>query len=125
MGKALVRLTIIGTAVYFALSYLFAQFLGLDILLPWYNIPFELCVVVYAFSEGKYHCKYIKYTALAILVSDIITQLDNSLDFLSVELHNIIPLFLIILGVATGCILAIRHFVLVRKLNKRKHGKLI
>lgn len=125
MGKALVRLTIIGTAVYFALSYLFAQFLGIDILFPWYNIPFELSVVVYAFSEGKYHCKYIKYTALAILVSDIITQLDNSLDFLSVELHNIIPLFLIILGVATGCILAIRHFVLVRKLNKRKHGKLI
>lgn len=125
MGKALVRLTIIGTAVYFALSYLFAQFLGIDILLPWYNIPFELCVVVYAFSEGKYHCKYIKYTALAILVSDIITQLDNSLDFLSVDLHNIIPLFLIILGVATGCILAIRHFVLVRKLNKRKHGKLV
>lgn len=125
MGKVLVRLTIIGTAVYFALSYLFAQFLGIDILLPWYNIPFELCVVVYAFSEGKYHCKYIKYTALAILASDIITQLDNSLDFLSVELHNIIPLFLIIIGVATGCILAIRHFVLVRKLNKRKHGKLI
>ena len=125
MGKALVRLTIIGTAVYFALSYLFAQFLGIDILLPYYNIPFELCVVVYAFSEGKYHCKYIKYTALSILASDIITQLDNSLDFLSVELHNIIPLFLIILGVAVGCILAIRHFVLVRKLNKRKHGKLI
>lgn len=125
MGKAFVRLTIIGTAVYFALSYLFAQFLGIDILFPCYNIPFELCVVVYAFSEGKYHCKYIKYTALAILASDIITQLDNSLDFLSVELHNIIPLFLIILGVATGCILAIRHFVLVRKLNKRKHGKLI
>lgn len=125
MGKALVRLTIIGTAVYFALSYLFAQFLYIDILLPYYNIPFELCVVVYAFSEGKYHCKYIKYTALSILVSDIITQLDNSLDFLSVELHNMIPLFLIILGVATGCIFAIRHFVLVRKLNKRKHGKLI
>lgn len=125
MGKTLVRLTIIGTAIYFALSYLFAQFLGIDILLPWYNISFELCVVVYAFSEGKYHCKYIKYTALAILVSDIITQLDNSLDFLSVELHNVIPLFLIILGVAIGCILAIRHFILVRKLNKRKHGKLI
>jgi hypothetical protein len=125
VGKALVRLTIIGTATYFALSYLFAQFLGIDILLPWYNIPFELCVVVYAFSEGKYHCKYIKYTALAILVSDIITQLDNSLDFLSVELYNVIPLFLIILGVAIGCILAIRHFILVRKLNKRKHGKLI
>lgn len=125
MGKALVRLTIIGTAVYFMLSYLCAQFLGIDILLPYYNIPFELCVVVYAFSEGKYHCKYIKYTALSILVSDIITQLDNSLDFLSAELHNVIPLFLIILGVAIGCILAIRHFILVRKLNKRKHGKLI
>jgi hypothetical protein len=97
----------------------------MDILLPCYNIPFELCVVAYAFSEGKYHCKYIKYTALAILVSDVITQLDNSFDFISVELHNIIPLFLIILGVAIGCILAIRHFILVRKLNKLKHGKLI
>lgn len=125
MGKALVRLTIICTALYFVLSYLFAQFMCVDILLPCYNIPFELCVVVYAFSEGKYHCKYIKYTALSILVSDVITQLDNSFDFLSVELHNMIPLFLIILGVIVGCTLAIRHFILVRKLNKRKHGKLI
>mgnify|MGYP003288146527 CR=1 FL=1 len=118
MGKLLVRLTVTFTAIYFVLSYIFAQFFYVDILTPLYNIPFELCVVVYSFSEGKYHCKYIKYTALAILVSDVVTQTDNMYNYLTIDAHNYIPLILIILSVFVSCIMAIKHFIKVIKIKK-------
>lgn len=120
MGKFIVRATIVITALYLAMSYLIAQFAYVDILYSWYSILFELCVVVYSFSEGKYHCKYIKYTALAILVADVITRLDNSLDFLSVDMHNIIPIGIISTGVTVGVILSIKHYIYVLKIKSAR-----
>lgn len=73
MGKFVVRVSIVLTAIYFVVSLLFAQLLGVDILMPYYIPLFELCVVIYAFSEGKYHCRYIKYTALSLLLADTLT----------------------------------------------------
>ena len=120
MGKFIVRATIVITALYLAMSYLIAQFAYVDILYSWYSILFELCVVVYSFSEGKYHCKYIKYTALSILVADVITRLDNSLDFLSVDMHNIIPIGIISAGVTAGVILSIKHYINVLKIKSAR-----
>ena len=120
MGKFIVRATIVITALYLVMSYLIAQFAYVDILYSWYSILFELCLVVYSFSEGKYHCKYIKYTALAILVADVITRLDNSLDFLSVDMHNIIPIGIISVGVAVGVFLSIKHYIRVLKIKSAK-----
>ena len=121
MGKFLVRITIVFTALYLVLSYVIAQFIGIDILAPYYNVLFELCVVIYAFSEGKYHCKYIKYTALAILFADILTYVDNHYDFLTVEAHNLIPVFIIASGILTGVVLAIKHYINVRKIKKQRY----
>lgn len=120
MCKFIVRLTIMLTAIYFVLACIVAQFLGVDIITNLYTIPFELCVVVYSFSEGKYHCKYIKYTALAILLSDIISQLDNYYDFLSIEAHNAVPIFLIALGIFIGVYKAIKHYASVIKIKKAR-----
>jgi hypothetical protein len=117
MGKFIVRVSIVLTAIYFVISSLFAQLLGVDILAPYYILLFELCVVIYAFSEGKYHCKYIKYTALALLLSDTLTQLDNALDFLTIEAHNLIPVVLITIGIFMGVFLAIKHYIRVIKLK--------
>lgn len=121
MGKVVVRLTVMFTALYLTLSYLIAQFIGVDILRPYYNLLFELCVVVYTFSEGKYHCKYMKYTALSIMVADALTLIDNAIDFMSVNAHNIIPIAVISGGVITSSTLAMMHFHKVRKLNKERH----
>lgn len=123
MGKFLVRLTIVLVAIYLTLTLLLAQFAGIDILMPYYYILFEVCVVVYCFSEGKYHCKYMKYTALSILISDIITHMDNAMDFLSVEGHNFIPIVIIFLGISTSVTMAIRHFIMVSRLKRRLHGR--
>lgn len=122
MGRFLVRITIVLVALYLVLSYVIAQFIGIDILTPYYNVLFELCVVIYAFSEGKYHCKYIKYTALAILFADILTYADNYYDFLTVEAHNLIPVFMITSGILTGVTLAIKHYINVIKIKKRRHA---
>lgn len=117
MGKFIVRVSIVLTAIYFVISSLFAQLLGVDILTPYYILLFELCVVIYAFSEGKYHCKYIKYTALSLLLADTLTQLDNTFDFLTIEAHNLIPVVVITIGIFMGVFLAIKHYIRVIKLK--------
>lgn len=121
MGKFLVRITIALVAIYFIIAFLVAQLLGIDIMYNTYIILFELCVVVYTFSEGKYHCKYMKYTALSILLADTLTRLDYIFDFMSVSAHNLIPIGILALGIGTSITKAIMHFVRVMKLKKKKN----
>ena len=123
MGKFIVRITIIITSIFMIISYLSAQLFGIDILSDWYIVMFELCVTIYCYSDGKYHCKYIKHLSLAILSSDVITQLDNCFDFLSVFTHNIIPIMIFSVCVIITLIKAIRHFIKVRRIiNGRRNS---
>ena len=120
MGKFLVRITIVFVGLYFLLSNLIAQILGIDIVHDFYVLLFELCVVVYTYSEGKYHCKHIKHTALAILLSDTITRLDNTYNFLSVNEHNFIPIVIMFAGLAISITSALVHFNKVLRLKKQR-----
>jgi hypothetical protein len=120
MGKAVVRISVVSVTLYFVVAYLCAQFLGIDILNDYHSIPFEICVVVYAFSEGVYHCRYLKYTAITLPIVDLLTRLDNSYDFLSVTAHNLIPIGILALGIATSLTLAIRHFIQVTRLRNER-----
>ena len=123
MGKFIVRITIIITSIFMIISYLSAQLFGIDIFSDWYIVMFELCVTIYCYSDGKYHCKYIKHLSLAILSSDVITQLDNCFDFLSVFTHNIIPIFIFSIGVLITLVKAITHFIKVRRIiNGRRNS---
>lgn len=124
MGKAVVRISVIAVTIYFVIAYLCAQFLGIDILNDYHSIPFEICVVVYAFSGGKYHCRYLKYTAITLPIVDLLTRLDNSYDFFSVTAHNLIPIGIIALGIATSLTLAIRHFIQVTRLRNERRKTL-
>lgn len=121
MGKFLVRITIVFMALYLVLSYIIAQFFFIDILGNWYIVMFETCVVVYCFSEGKYHCKYLKYSALSLLVVDTLTRLDNTFNFLSVTAHNLIPIAILALGILTSITLALRHFYKVNQLRNKRN----
>lgn len=123
MGKLLVRLTIVIVSVYFVLTYLVAQTMGIDIHSDWYASLFALIIVVYAHSEGKYHCKFLKYSATSLFVCDVLTRLDNYYNFLSVDAHNIIPIAILALGLGTSITLAIRHFYRVIKLNRQKNAR--
>lgn len=119
MGKLLVRLTIVIVSVYFVLTYLVAQTMGIDIHSDWYTSLFALIIVVYAHSEGIYHCKFLKYSATSLFVCDMLTRLDNAYNFLSVDAHNLIPIAILALGLGTSITLAIRHFYKVIQLNKK------
>ena len=121
MGKFLVRITIVFIALYLVLSFIIAQFFFIDILGNWYIVLFETCVVVYCFSEGKYHCKYLKFSALSLLVVDILTRLDNTFNFLSVTAHNLIPIAILALGIGTSITLALRHFYKVNQLRNKRN----
>lgn len=117
MNKFLVRITITLVALYFVLMFLLAQFLSVNIATNIYVLLFELCVVVYTFSEGKYHCKYMKYTALSILLADTLTRLDYMFDFMSVTAHNLIPIAILAVGIGTSVTKAFIHFYRVLKLK--------
>lgn len=121
MEKFLVRITVIIVATFFVAQYVLAQLFGINIASNIYIPLFELCVVVYTFSEGKYHCKYMKYTALSILLADTLTRLDYIFDFMSVSAHNLIPIGILALGIGTSITKAIMHFVRVMKLKKKKN----
>lgn len=125
MGKLLVRLTVVLVSIYFIVTYLVAQFIHIDISSDWYATLFALIIVVYAHSEGKYHCKYLKLTADSLFVCDLLTRLDNSFNFLSVSAHNLIPIGILALGLGTSITLAIRHFYKVAKLRQKLKDRTI
>lgn len=121
MGKFIVRITIVLVSIYFLISYIVAQRYGIDILDDYHTLLFELCVVVYCFSEGKYHCRFLKSTALAIFLSDTISRLDNSFNFLGVDAHNHICAYILALGIGTSITLALRHFYKVNQLRNKRN----
>ena len=123
MGKFIVRITIIITSIFMIIAYMCAQLLGVDILSDWYIVMFELCVTIDCYSERRFHCKYIKHLSLAILLSETVTRLDNCFDFLSVFMHNIIPIFIFSIGVLITLVKAITHFIKVRRIiNGRRNS---
>ena len=121
MGKFFVRITIVLVTIYFLVSYILAQFWGVDILRNTYILLFETCVVIYTFSEGKYHCRYIKWVALSILFCDILVHIDYYFNIFTTPLHNLLPASILALGIGTSITLAFRHFYKVNKLRNKRN----
>ena len=111
--------------LYFIVSYVLAQF-GIDILTNTYVfLLLELCVVSYTFCSGKFHCKYIRWTALSIFIVDILNHSDYYFDYIPVNVFNIIPISILAIGITTSITLAFRHFYRVNKVKKlrQKNGR--
>jgi hypothetical protein len=123
MGKFLVRITVVLVGIYFLVAFLCAQFIGVDILNDYHVLPFELCVVVYCYSEGKYHCQFMKYTAVGIFTSDLLSRIDNSINFFTVSEHNLVCFCLVFVSMGMTIVKALAHFYKVNKV-KRKRNKL-
>lgn len=88
--------------------------------MTFYVVLLELCLCVFCSVQGNYHCKYIRYTAWALFISDMLTRLDNAYDFLTVDMHNQIPIGIIAFGIALSFYLAIRHFIKVQILKRKQ-----
>ena len=121
LTKLLVRLSIIGICIYFIICALFAILYNEDIFSSNYVVVLELCLCLFVSAQGKYHCKYIKYLSWSLFLGDFTTRLDNHYDFLSPDLHNYIPIFLVIFSAFVIFIKSIRHFYQVTK-RRNKRG---
>lgn len=123
MIKGLLRLTIIGVALYFMVCYYFAQGFGIDLLCNTYTLLFEFIVFLIVWKDdSKYFCKFIKWTMGSILLTDTISHLDYYFNFISVGIYNYLCSFILCAGFGTSCVLAIRHFIQVLKLKRKVHA---
>lgn len=124
MDRIITRFTIVLVAIYFIVSYIFAQF-GINILVFPYVLLFELCVVSYTFCSGKFHCRYIRWTALSLFIVDVLNYADYYFNFVPISVYNIIPIAILALGMGTSITLALRHFYKVNKIKKlrKNNGK--
>lgn len=121
MGKFLVRITVVGVAIYFIISFIVAQIFGVHFFSNLYIVLFELITVVYCYSENKYHCEFIKHTALSIFIVDLISRLDHIFDFINATAHNAICIVVLMAGMTISLTKAIKHFHKVNKLKKQRN----
>lgn len=70
--------------------------------------------------QGNYHCRYARFTAWGVALSDTITRLDGVYDFIPVGYAAEIPASILSLGLCTSVFLAIRHFIIVQILKRKK-----
>ena len=120
MDKLFVRLFVVFTALYLIHTYIMAWF-GVECFSDAYIVMAELAICVVMSSHGKYHCKYMKFTAYGLTASDSVTRIDNAFDILGVEASIIFPLSLVMCSVTISFVLALRHYYRVLKLKSKHH----
>lgn len=124
MSKFAVRFTVIAVAIYLILCYVVEIAIGTNIWSQTYYLLFELCLCLCISKQGVYYCKYIKWTAYGILVSDTIVCLDNLFDIFPVNFMVFVPAIIIALGLLTTTCMAINHYIRVKRLKKIWEPKL-
>lgn len=123
MSKLAIRLSIICIAIYLILCYVIEIMFDVNIWSQTYYLLFEICTCLCISKQGVYHCRFIKYTAYGILISDTLVCANNIFDFLPINWTVYVPPTIISIGLATTTTLAIRHFERVRKINRKWEQK--
>lgn len=120
MDKLFVRLFVVFTALYLIHTYIMAWF-GVECFSDAYIVMAELAICVVMSSHGKYHCKYMKFTAYGLTASDSVTRIDNAYDILGVEASIILPLSIVMCSVTISFVLALLHYYRVLKIKYKQH----
>lgn len=118
MSRLLVRITIVGVALYLIACYIMPLVFAVDIWNQSYWLLFEACVCLCITAHGKYHCRYIRWTAYAILASDTMVCVDNIFDVFPVSWMVYVPAAVIAAGLLTTLTLAVRHYIRAKRLKK-------
>lgn len=113
--RLLVRATILFTALYFLAVYILALFFNVQLFIDIYVILGEFVFCLLVSEQGKYHCRYMKWLAWAILLSDSLFRIDTALGFMSIGTLWILLLFIVIVTFILMIIFAVNHFVTVKK----------
>ena len=120
MDKLLVRLFVAFTTLYFLYTYIMAWY-GVECFSDAYIVMAELAICVVMSSQGKYHCKYMRFTAYGLTASDSVTRIDNAYDILSVDAAILLPFSLVMCSVTISFVLALRHYYMVLKLKSKSY----
>ena len=120
MDKLLVRLFVVFTALYFLCTYTMAWY-GVECFSDAYIVMAELAICVVMSTQGKYHCKYMRFTAYGLTASDSVTRIDNAFGILGVEASIILPLSLVMCSLTISFVLALRHYYRLLKLKHKKY----
>ena len=120
MDKLFVRLFVVFTALYLIHTYIMAWF-GVECFSDAYIVMAELAICVVMSSQGKYHCKYMRFTAYGLTASDSVTRIDNAYDILGVEASIILPLSIVMCSLTISFVLALRHYYRVLKIKYKQH----
>lgn len=120
MAKLAVRLFVVFTALHFVQTYIMAWY-GVECFSDAYIVMAELAICVVMSSQGKYHCKYMRFTAYGLTASDSVTRIDNAYDILSVDAAIVLPLSLVMCSVTISFVLALRHYYRVLKIKYKQH----
>lgn len=124
MSKFTVRFTVIAVAIYLILCYIIEIAIGTNIWSQTYYLLFELCLCLCISKQGVYHCKYIKWTAYGIMLSDTIVCIDNLFEVFSVNFMVFVPAIIIAVGLLSTTCMAINHYIRVKRLKKIWEPKL-
>ena len=120
MDKLFVRLFVVFTTLYFLCTYIMSWY-GVECFSDAYIVMAELAICVVMSSQGKYHCKYMRFTAYGLTASDSVTRIDNAYDILSVDAAIALPLSLVMCSVTISFVLALRHYYRVLKLKSKSY----
>ena len=120
MDKLLVRLFVVFTTLYFLCTYIMAWY-GVECFSDAYIVMAELAICVVMSSQGKYHCKYMRFTAYGLTASDSFMRLETAYDILSVDAAIVLPLSLVMCSVTISFVLALRHYYRVLKLKSKSY----
>ena len=119
MSKLFIRLTVVIVSLYIIACHVAALTIGINLWSYTYTVLFEICVCLCISEQGRYHCKYIKWTAYGITISDALVSTDELFDYLPYSVAVFVPIALIAAGLATTTALAVKHYIKVRKLKKK------
>lgn len=118
MNKFIVRFTIFYCAIYFIYVLAYA-WNGINVFDDSYKLLLEYCLFVLAKEHPKYHCKFARFLALSLFVTELITYLDNCYSIIPPSIGTLAVLSIIwVLGISSTIILAILHFRRVRRIKK-------
>lgn len=119
MSKFALRLTILIVSVYMITCYIVALASNINLWSHTYTVLLEFCLCLCISSQGKYHCKYMKWTLYGVTLADALTSLDELFDFIPYNFIAFAPAIIIAIGLLTTTTLAIRHYHRVRKLKRQ------
>lgn len=111
-------MTVILVAVYLIVCYLTTAVFRTDIWRQVYYLMFELCVCLCLTAQGAYHCKYIRWTAYGIFVEDCVSTSDTFFDYIPDNIMAVVSPTILTIGLAAATVLAIRHYIKVRRIKK-------